>query len=77
MFQSKKATGDYHDEMNSERFERPVFFSQITNFANFAEYGMLRENYFLKFFFHAHSHLFFEYAHTCMKNAHAHTYVHA
>ena len=39
---------------------------------------MLRENYFLEFFFfHAHSDLVFEYAHMCMKNAHAHTYVHA
>ena len=51
------------------------FFLWIINFTNFAEYGVLCENYFLKFFFHAHSDLFFEYAHTCMKNAHAHTYV--
>ena len=35
---------------------------------------MLRENYFLEFFSHAHSDLFFQYAHTCMKNAHAHTH---
>ena len=32
------------------------FFSWITNFANFAEYGVIHENYFLElFFFHAYS----------------------
>ena len=32
------------------------FFLRITNFTNFAEYGLIRENYFLElFFFHAHS----------------------